>query len=80
MRPQELYNQVGMTHEGLSGIVDQVRQLVASAEVWDPASLTVDDSTVITPSESVDAVTSELRAFSSLGRHSPLIPMPAVQL
>ena len=62
MRPQELYNQVGMTHEGLSGIVDQVRQLVASAEVWDPASLTVDDSTVITPSESVDAVTSELRA------------------
>lgn len=62
MRPQELYNQVGMTHEGLSGIVDQIRQLVASAEVWDPGKLTVDDSAVITPAEAADAVADELRA------------------
>ncbi len=62
MRPQELYAQVGMTHEGLSGIVDQVRQLAASAEVWDRRKLTVDDSAVITPSEAADAVAEELRA------------------
>ena len=51
-----------MTHEGLSGIVDQVRQLVASAEVWDRATLTVDDSAVITPAEAADAVVDDLRA------------------
>lgn len=62
MRPQELYNQVGMTHEGLSGIVDQIRQLVASAEVWDREKLTVDDSAVIMPAEAADAVADELRA------------------
>lgn len=62
MRPQELYHQVGMTHEGLSGIVDQVRQLVAAAEVWDPATLTVDDSAVITPAEAAEAVVDDLRA------------------
>lgn len=62
MRPQELYRQVGMTHESLSGIVDHIRQLVAGAELWDPASLTVDDSAVITPPEAVSAVTEELRA------------------
>ena len=56
MRPQELYAQVGMTHEALSGIVDQVRQLVAGAEVWDRRALTVDDSSVITPAEAADAV------------------------
>ena len=62
MRPQELYAQVGMTHEALSGIVDQVRQLVAGAEVWDRRALTVDDSSVITPAEAADAVAEELRA------------------
>lgn len=62
MRPQELYAQVGITHEALSGIVDQVRQLVAGAEVWDRRALTVDDSSVITPAEAADAVAEELRA------------------
>ena len=62
MRPQELHAQVGMTHEALSGIVDQVRQLVAGAEVWDRRALTVDDSSVITPAEAADAVAEELRA------------------
>lgn len=51
-----------MTHEGLSGIVDQVRQLVAAAEVWDRATLTVDDSAVITPAEAAEAVVDDLRA------------------
>lgn len=62
MRPQELYHQVGMTHEGLSSIVDQVRQLVAAAEVWDRTTLTVDDSAVITPAEAAEAVVDDLRA------------------
>lgn len=62
MRPQELYRQVGMTHEGLAGIVDQVRQLVASAEVWDPGRLRVDDPSVTSPAESAAAVADELRA------------------
>ncbi|WP_295623886.1 hypothetical protein [uncultured Corynebacterium sp.] len=62
MRPQELYHQVGMTHEGLRGIADQVRQLVAAAEVWDPERLTVDDSSVITPADAAAAVAEDLRA------------------
>lgn len=61
MRPQELYHQVGMTHEGLSGIVDQLRQLIASAEVWDPNNLLVDDSSVRTPEDTVATVIEELR-------------------
>lgn len=61
MRPQELYGQVGMTHEVMSGIVDQVRQLVATAEVWDRSELTVDDSSVMTVDGCVDSVIDELR-------------------
>ena len=61
MRPQELYGQVGMTHEALSGIVDQLRQLVASAEVWDRSKLTVDDSSVMTVDGCVDSVIDEVR-------------------
>ena len=60
MRPQELYAQVGMTHEALSGIVDQVRQLVAGAEVGDRRALTVDDSSVITPAEAAWSTASRI--------------------